>query len=141
LQDWALPQTLQHLRRLLESRMGKRGKREFIQVLRLTEIFPEAVVVSAALDAIRLNAIGSDAVKQFVVARIENRQARLDLAAYPYLPSPSVDSKFRQRGKAIKRGRRLETRAAEHHPMAGRPHLPIGEVCFQPGDDEAKRCG
>ncbi len=89
LQDWALPQTLQHLRRLLESRMGKRGKREFIQVLRLTEVFPETVVIGAALDAIRLNAIGFDAVKQLVVARIENRQARLDLAAYPYLPSPS----------------------------------------------------
>jgi len=85
-----LPQTLQHLRRLLESRMGKRGKREFIQVLRLTEIFPESVVVGAALDAIRLNAIGFDAVKQLVVARIENTPARLDLAAYPYLPSPSV---------------------------------------------------
>ena len=90
LQDWALPQTLQHLRRLLESRMGKRGKREFIQVLRLTEIFPEAVVVGAALDSIRLNAIGFDAVKRLVVARIENRPARLHLAAYTYLPSPSV---------------------------------------------------
>jgi len=90
LQDWALPQTLQHLRRLLECRMGKRGKREFIQVLRLTEVFPEAVVIGAALDAIRLNAIGFDAVKQLVVARVENRPARLDLAAYPYLPSPSV---------------------------------------------------
>jgi transposase len=90
LQDWALPQTLQHLRRLLESRMGKRGKREFIQVLRLTEVFPETVVIGAALDAIRLNAIGFDAVKQLVVARVENRPARLDLSAYPYLPSPSV---------------------------------------------------
>lgn len=53
LQGWTLPETLAHLRRLLETRMGKRGKREFIQVLRLTEVFPEADVISAALDAIR----------------------------------------------------------------------------------------
>ena len=90
LQSWTLPRTLQHLRRLLEGRMGKRGKREFIQVLRLTEVFPEAVVVGAALEAIRLNAIGFDAVKQLVIARVENRPARLDLSAYPYLPSPNV---------------------------------------------------
>ena len=90
LQGWTLPETLAHLRRLLETRMGKRGKREFIQVLRLTEVFPEAVVIGAALDAIRLGAIGFDAVKQLVIARTENKPARLDLSAYPYLPSLSV---------------------------------------------------
>ena len=90
LQSWTLPQTLAHLRRLLEGRMGKRGKREFIQVLRLTEVFAENIVVAAALEAIRLNAIGFDAVKQLVIAKVENRPARLDLSAYPYLPSPSV---------------------------------------------------
>ena len=69
LQGWTLPETLAHLRRLLEARMGKRGKREFVQVLRLTEVFAETVVVGAALDAIRLGAIGFDAVKQLVIAR------------------------------------------------------------------------
>jgi len=38
-QGWTLPETLVHLRRLLEGPIGKRGKREFIQVLRLTEVF------------------------------------------------------------------------------------------------------
>jgi hypothetical protein len=37
--------------------MGNRGKREFIQVLRLMEVFPEAIVVAATTDAIRLGAI------------------------------------------------------------------------------------
>jgi hypothetical protein len=32
-----LPEVFQHLRHLLEARMGNRGKREFIQVLRLME--------------------------------------------------------------------------------------------------------
>ena len=68
--------------------MSNRGKREFIQILRLMEVFSETIVANAALDAIRLNAIGFDAVKQLVVARVERRPARLDLAAYPYLPAP-----------------------------------------------------
>ena len=53
LQNWTLPEPLQHLRRLLEARMGNRGKREFIQALRLIEVFPEMLVAAAALDAIR----------------------------------------------------------------------------------------
>jgi transposase len=90
LQAWTLPEALGQLRRLMEARMGKRGKREFIQVLRLTEVFTETIVVAAALEAIRLGAIGFDAVKQLAVARIENRPARLDLSAYPYLPAANV---------------------------------------------------
>lgn len=92
LQGWALPAALADLRRLMEARMGRRGKREFIQVLRLAEIFSENVVVGAALEAIRLGAIGFDAVKQLVIARVENKPARLDLSAYPYLPSPHVQT-------------------------------------------------
>ena len=44
--------------------MGNRGKREFIQALRLIEVFPETRVAAAALDAIRLGAISFDAIKQ-----------------------------------------------------------------------------
>ena len=39
LQGWELPEEFGTPRRLLESRMGRRGKREFVQVLRLLEIF------------------------------------------------------------------------------------------------------
>jgi transposase len=90
LQNWILPESLQHLRRLLEARMGNRGKREFIQVLRLIEVFSEAIVATAALDAIRLGAVSFDAVKQLVVAKAEHRPARLDLGDYPYLPATNV---------------------------------------------------
>ena len=90
LQDWELPETFQHLRHLLEARMGNRGKREFIQVLRLMEAIPREVVTYAVTDAIRLGAIGFDAVKQIALARIERRPARLDLSAYPHLPKTSV---------------------------------------------------
>jgi transposase len=90
LQNWTLPEPLQHLRRLLEARMGNRGKREFIQVLRLIEAFPETLVGAAATDAIRLGAISFDAVKQLILAKLECRAANLDLADYPYLPAASV---------------------------------------------------
>ena len=70
--------------------MGNRGKREFIQVLRLIEVFSEAIVASAAFDAIRLGAISFDAVKQLVIAKVEHRPAKLDLGDYPYLPAANV---------------------------------------------------
>jgi len=39
LAGWRLPEEFATLRRLLEARMGKQGKREFVQVLRLMEVF------------------------------------------------------------------------------------------------------
>jgi hypothetical protein len=90
LQGWALPPVFQHLRYLLEARMGSRGKREFIQVLRLLEIAAKEVVAAAVADVIHLGAIGYDAVRQIVLARIERRPAKLDLARYPYLPGTEV---------------------------------------------------
>jgi transposase len=90
LQGWVLPDQFHHLRRLLEARMGNRGKREFIQVLRLMEVFDQDLVAQAVKDAIRLGAPGFDAVKQLILCRIERRPPRLDLSAYPYLPKPNV---------------------------------------------------
>ena len=90
LQGWQLPEEYQTLRRLLESRMGKRGKREFVQVLRLLENFSHQEVHRAVKDAIRLGAISFDAVKHLLLCRIEGRPPRLDLDLYPYLPRVSV---------------------------------------------------
>ena len=41
LQGWDLPEEFTTPRRLLDSRMGRRGKREFVQVLRLMETFTQ----------------------------------------------------------------------------------------------------
>ena len=78
------------LRRRLESRMGRRGKREFVQVLRLVENFRTQEVCEAVRDALRLGAISFDAVKHLVLCRIEGRPQRLDLQLYPYLPRVTV---------------------------------------------------
>jgi transposase len=90
LEGWKLPETFQHLRHLLEARMGQRGKREFIQVLRLMETCPMPTVTAAVTEAIRLGAVGFDAVKQIALARAERRPLRLDLSRYPHLPKMDV---------------------------------------------------
>ena len=46
LAGWEFPEEFGVLRRLLESRMGRRGKREFVQVLRLMESFRKEEVSS-----------------------------------------------------------------------------------------------
>ena len=70
--------------------MGNRGKREFIQILRLMEIASNEMIAAAVTDAIQLGAIGFDPVKQIVLARIERRPAKLNLTAYPFLPVTDV---------------------------------------------------
>ena len=90
LQDWNLPEAFATLRRLLEARMGKPGKREYVQVLRLLETFRLENVHAAVREALKLGAIGFDAVKHLVLCRIERRPPKLDLAAYPYLPKVTV---------------------------------------------------
>ena len=47
LRGWKLDPTFDALRRLLEARFGPRGKREYIQTLRLLEDFPERQVTAA----------------------------------------------------------------------------------------------
>ena len=90
LAGWELPDAFPTLRRLLEARMGKAGKREYVQVLRLLETFDLEVLHGAAKDALRLGAIGYDAVKHLVLCRIERRPPKLDLDIYPYLPRANV---------------------------------------------------
>ena len=90
LRGWKLDPAFDTLRRLLEARFGPRGKREYIQVLRLLEDFPERQVTAAVQDAVKRRVIGFDAVKHLLLARIEKRPARLDLTRYPHLPQPFV---------------------------------------------------
>jgi hypothetical protein len=90
LAGWELPEVFTTLRRLLEARMGKQGKREFVQVLRLIEVFPIDEVAAGVRDAIDRGVIGFDAVKHLALCRIERRPPRLDMTVYPYLPKATV---------------------------------------------------
>ena len=54
------------------------------------ENFHQHQVEQAVSEALRLGAVSFDAVKMLLLARLENRPARLDLTFYPYLPSATV---------------------------------------------------
>jgi len=90
LAGWELPEAFITLRRLLEARMGKGGKREFVQVLRLLETFQMIDVEAGIEAALERGTIGFDAVKHLVLCRIERRPPRLDMTVYPYLPKAHV---------------------------------------------------
>ena len=87
---WELPEEFAQLCRLLEARLSKPGKREYVQVLRLLETFSMAEVTQAIEDALRMRAISFDAVKHLLLCRIEQRPPRLDLENYPHLPVTQV---------------------------------------------------
>ena len=92
LAEWDLPEEFQTLRRLMEARMLKMGRRAYVQVLRLLETFGLNDLHGAIKDALRLRAVGFDAVKHLLLCRIESRPPKLDLASYPYLPRANVET-------------------------------------------------
>ena len=92
LQGWKLPEEFATLRRLMEGRMAKHGRREYVQVLRLLESFTLADLHGAVKQALDIGAIGFDAVKHLLLCRVERRPPRSDLSIYPYLPKATVET-------------------------------------------------
>ena len=82
LQGWDLPEEFATLHRLLEARMGKPGKREYVQVLRLLETFEMGHVHGAIRQALDLGAIGYDAVKHLILCPV----------SYTHLTLPTIYS-------------------------------------------------
>lgn len=90
LAGWQLPEEFVELRRQMEARLGKRGRREYVQVLRLLETFSLAEVAAAVRQALRFPAIAFDAVKHLLLCALERRPPKLDLENYPHLPVAEV---------------------------------------------------
>lgn len=90
-QGWELPEEFEQLRRLLEARLGKKGRKEYVQVLRLMEPFGDVEVAVAVEEALRLSALRYDAVKHLVLAKHARRAPRLNLLEYPFLPQTNVE--------------------------------------------------
>ena len=67
LAKWDLPPEFQTLRRLMEARMIKAGRREYVQVLRLLETFDLGDLHVAVKTALRMGTIGFDAIKHLVL--------------------------------------------------------------------------
>ena len=99
--------------------MDRRGKREYVQVLRLLETFSQQEVAAAVKDALRLGSLSFDAVKHLMLYRQEGRPPRLDLDLYPYLPRVRVSTTSRQglHEPAVKEGgmSQRSTLLLEHH--------------------------
>jgi hypothetical protein len=90
LADWDLPAEFQTLRRLMEARLLKAGRREYVQVLRLLETFDLGDLHVAVKTALKMGAVGFDAIKHLVLCQVEKRPPKLDLDVYPYLPRANV---------------------------------------------------
>jgi hypothetical protein len=59
LAGWELPEEFSELRRQMEGRLGKRGRREYVQVLRLLETFSLTEVTAGVRQTLDLRAIAS----------------------------------------------------------------------------------
>ena len=90
LAEWDLPAEFQTLRRLMEARLLKAGRREYVQVLRLLETFDLGDLHVAVKTALRMGAVGFDAIKHLLLCQVEKRPPKLDLDVYPYLPRANV---------------------------------------------------
>jgi len=90
LAGWELPDEFATLRRLLEARMGKHGKREYVQVLMLIEPFGFNELHGAVKDALSRGAISYYGVKHLALCRIDHRPPKLNLDVYPFLPKTQV---------------------------------------------------
>ena len=90
LQALQVPEEMKELRRQMEARLGKHGRREYVQVLRLLVTFSMEEVSAAARQALQFSAISFDAVKHLLLCAIERRPPRLDLENYPHLPVAEV---------------------------------------------------
>jgi hypothetical protein len=114
LEGWQLPEEFLELRRQMEARLGKRGRREYVQVLRLLETFSVAEVAAGVRQALRLPAIAFDAVKHLVLCAIERRPAQVGSGKL----SASADG-----GSSADAGRRLSGAARRGGPVMDTPRV------------------
>jgi transposase len=90
LSNWKLPHIFTKFKSRLESRLKRKGKLEFIQTLRLLEVYSITELEIAIEEAIRLQVISVDAVKLLADSLREKHAPNLDLENYPHIPNVQV---------------------------------------------------
>ena len=90
LKDWSLPDVFQEFKRQLESRLKHKGKLEFIQTLRLLEVYSITEIEIAIEEALAINTISVDAVKMLADKIRDPSIPDLDLSEYPHIPNIQV---------------------------------------------------
>jgi transposase len=88
LAGWELPVEFQTLRRLMEARLLKAGRREYVQVLRLLETFEPADLHMAVKTALRMGAIGFDAIKHLVLCQSKGGRPGSTSTSIPICRAP-----------------------------------------------------
>jgi hypothetical protein len=92
LQGWDLPEEFATLRRLMEGRMAKHGRREYVQVLRLLESFDLADLHAAVKQALQLcdadlkavnNKTSPDRIRPVPLAKVRTDDERVDVVLAP----------------------------------------------------------
>ena len=90
LKDWKLPQVFQKFKSKLESRLKRKRKLEFIQPLRLLEVYDVTEIEIAIEEALRLQTVSVDAVKILADSLRENSIPNLNMDQYPHIPNIQV---------------------------------------------------
>jgi hypothetical protein len=95
-----MPEEFATLRRLLEARMGKQGKREFVQVLRLMEVFRADEAAAAVRDAITYRLLIIDELG-YGAALTDRRRAVVRCTHNRALTTSAVKAVQRPKGLAL----------------------------------------
>lgn len=90
LKNWELPAVFTKFKNQLEARLKRKGKLEFIQTLRLLEVYEMTEIEIAIEEALRLQTISVDAVKLLADSLREKSRPNLDLTQYPHIPNVQV---------------------------------------------------
>lgn len=92
LEGWGLPGCFQVLRRRLEAKLGHKGTREYIRVLRLLENASISQLAEAIRQTLAIGAISYDAVRVILQARQEEPVGLFSLDGRPHLKLVNVQS-------------------------------------------------
>ena len=90
LKGWSLPPEFIKVEKILEDREGKKGKREYIRILRLLETHGLDDVEKGLQAALRLGTLRVDAIKHLILCHMEERPANLNLLDFPKVPKVNV---------------------------------------------------
>lgn len=90
LSGWALPESVQVLRRRLERDLGHAGTREFIRVLRLLEHCGMAELDAAVTQALEIGTCDAEAIRLILVYRQERPPTVFSLDGRPHLSQVQV---------------------------------------------------
>ena len=90
LASWDMPEELKELQRVMEQRNQRRGRREFIQVLRLLETTKVQELCLVVRQAFERRAVSFDAIRHLLLCHQQRQIAHLNPDKYPFVPRTQI---------------------------------------------------